>query len=316
MKDVADTADDAAENADAGAGSGLGFCVADDADVLGQMPQRQQLMQQDRQVSGVRQRAVNLWNGLFGERHDVRMYKDMVVKQHKVRLVWCNYLILLGSRLAPAAASAGLWVTSAAIAKFVRQDLLPTRGDSNAFATAGASRQSLLHAAGVWGLWGQQLYAHVQGYGREAAQGETETALVFACVGAVAAALLPSVITPCAVSGPRSTALLFVSGPAVPHCFLCLGPAVPHCFLCLGPAVPHCFFHPSCGILLLECAFYSAFPLSPTLKFIRNICLACFCNSAQNFACCYFTSFAARRGLDHDMEVQVLAVKLRRCFWL
>jgi hypothetical protein len=86
MKDVADTADDAAANANAGAGSGLG--LADDAEVLGQQrQQQQQLMQQDRQVSGVRQRARNLWNGLFGERHDVRMYKDMVVKQHKVRLL-------------------------------------------------------------------------------------------------------------------------------------------------------------------------------------------------------------------------------------
>jgi hypothetical protein len=87
MKDVADSADDAAANADADAAAGglTGLVVAGDADVLGQ----QQLVQQDRQASSVRQRARNLWNGLFRERHDVRMYKGMVVKQHKVRLMRC-----------------------------------------------------------------------------------------------------------------------------------------------------------------------------------------------------------------------------------
>jgi hypothetical protein len=91
MKDVvdADAAEDAAAaaaaDAGAGAAAGGGLGAADDASVLGQ---QQQYMQQDHQAPSVRQRARNLWNGLFGERHDVRMYKDMVVKQHKVRLAW------------------------------------------------------------------------------------------------------------------------------------------------------------------------------------------------------------------------------------
>jgi hypothetical protein len=67
LKDVADAADAA---------------VAADGDVAGRDAADQQ---QQWQVPGVKRRALNLWNGMFGERHDVRMYKDLMVKQHKVR---------------------------------------------------------------------------------------------------------------------------------------------------------------------------------------------------------------------------------------
>ncbi|WIA11021.1 hypothetical protein OEZ85_011175 [Tetradesmus obliquus] len=80
LPEIADTA--AAVDAEAGAvGCGGAAGGADD-------DQQCVLMEQQLQVPSLRQRARNLWNGLFGERHDVRMYKDLLVKQHKHDQGW------------------------------------------------------------------------------------------------------------------------------------------------------------------------------------------------------------------------------------
>uniref|UniRef100_A0A383V720 Uncharacterized protein n=1 Tax=Tetradesmus obliquus TaxID=3088 RepID=A0A383V720_TETOB len=80
LPEIADTA--AAVDAEAGAvGCGGAAGGADD-------DQRCVMMEQQLQVPSLRQRARNLWNGLFGERHDVRMYKDLLVKQHKHDQGW------------------------------------------------------------------------------------------------------------------------------------------------------------------------------------------------------------------------------------
>ncbi|KAF6255033.1 hypothetical protein COO60DRAFT_259439 [Scenedesmus sp. NREL 46B-D3] len=55
-----------------------------------------QQLQQPQQTASLRQCGRNLWQGMFGERHDVRMYKDLLLKQHRHDEGWiatwkCKY---------------------------------------------------------------------------------------------------------------------------------------------------------------------------------------------------------------------------------